>query len=70
MASGYKYSKQYMPAAVYGKPQLVEFSGRKYYAPEMLEDYLTRIYGDYMKLPPEEARQQNMQLFETFVFDN
>ena len=70
MASGYKYSKQYMPAAVYGKPQLVEFSGRKYYAPEMLEDYLTRIYGDYMKLPPEEARQQNMQLFETVVFDN
>ncbi len=69
MASHYKYSKQCMPASVYGKPQLIKFENREYYAPEKLDDYLTRIYGDYMKLPPEEERQSNLKLFTKVVFD-
>lgn len=69
MSSHYKYSKQCMPASVYGKPQLVKFEGREYYAPEMLDDYLTRIYGDYMKLPPEEERQANLEVFKKVVYD-
>ncbi len=69
MSSHYRYSKQCMPAAVYGKPQLVKFEDRMYYAPEMLEDYLTRIYGDYMKLPPENERQANLSYFYKVVFD-
>lgn len=70
MSSHYKYSKQCMPASVYGKPQLVKFEDRMYYAPEMLDDYLTRIFGDYMKLPPEEERQANLSYFDEVVFDN
>lgn len=69
MASHYKYSKQCMPSSVYGKPKLVSFEGRMYYAPEMLEDYLTRIFKDYMKLPPEEERQANLKIFEEVIFD-
>lgn len=69
MASHYKYSKQCMPASVYGKPQLVKFEDRMYYAPEMIEDYLIRIFGDYMKLPPEEERQANLKIFDKVVFD-
>ncbi len=69
MSSHYSYSKQCMPSSVYGKPQLIKFENREYYAPEKLDDYLTRIYGDYMKLPPEEERQANLGYFEEVVFD-
>ncbi len=69
MSSHYRYSKQCMPASVYGMPQLVKFEDRMYYAPEMLEDYLTRIFGDYMKLPPEEQRQANLEIFDKVIFD-
>ena len=70
MASHYKYTKQCMPSEVYGKPTLVKFEDREYYAPEMLDDYLTRIFGDYMKLPPEEERHANLGIFDKVVFDD
>jgi|LSQX01.1.fsa_nt_gb lipopolysaccharide cholinephosphotransferase len=63
MASQYSYEKQSMPKEVYGTPTLMEFSGRMFYAPEKVSDYLTRIYGDYMKLPSEEERQKSMDYF-------
>lgn len=34
----------------------VEFEGRKYPAPGCYDTYLTQIYGDYHKLPPEKKR--------------
>jgi lipopolysaccharide cholinephosphotransferase len=34
----------------------VEFEGRQYNAPGCYEQYLTQIYGDYKKLPPEDKR--------------
>lgn len=70
MSSHYRYSKQCMPKEVYGTPQLVEFSGRLYYAPERLDEYLTRIFKDYMKLPPEKERQANLGYFDKVVFDD
>lgn len=69
MASRYKYSKQCMPASVYGKPKLIKFEDREYFAPEKLEDYLERIYGDYMKLPPESERKINYEIFSDVKFD-
>jgi lipopolysaccharide cholinephosphotransferase len=69
MASHYSYGKQYMPEEIYGVPQLVAFEDRKYYAPQDLDAYLTRIYKDYMKLPPEKDRQLNLGVFEKVVFD-
>lgn len=69
MSSHYSYSKQCMPASVYGTPQLVEFEGRQYYAPEQLDEYLTRIFKDYMTLPPEKERQANLGYFAEVVFD-
>ena len=69
MSSHFKYSKQCMSSSVYGKPQLVKFEGREFYAPEQLDYYLTRIYGDYMQLPPEEEREANLSYFEKVVFD-
>ncbi len=69
MASRYKYSKQCMPASIYGKPKLIKFEDREYFAPEMHENYLERIYGDYMKLPPENERCANLEIFSDITFD-
>ena len=34
----------------------IEFEGHKVYAPVGYEEYLTKNYGDYMQLPPEDQR--------------
>lgn len=60
MASRYSYKKQVMNRMVYGDPIEVLFEGEMYYAPANTEYYLTRLYGDYMQLPPEEDRYDLM----------
>lgn len=62
MASQYSYAKQCMDISIYGEPQLVDFEGRKYYAPQKLEEYLIRIYGDYMQLPSVRKQQEQASL--------
>ena len=69
MASHYSYAKQCMPKAIYGTPTLYEFSGRKYYGVEKYDEYLRRIYGDYMKLPPIEQQKANLGEFVSVEFD-
>lgn len=49
-------------------PTLLEFEGRYYFAPEKYTDYLTRLYGDYMQLPPEEKRRANLEIFTSVEF--
>lgn len=34
----------------------MEFEGKRFYAPEGYEKYLTNLYGDYMQMPPKEKR--------------
>lgn len=69
MASQYAYSKQCMPREVYGEPVLLSFENRMYYAPAKYKDYLTRIYGDYMELPPVEKRMKNHEIFSSVEFE-
>jgi len=38
------------------KPVLLEFRGRQYSAPSNYDQFLTILYGDYMKLPPKEEQ--------------
>ena len=69
MASHYSYEKQYMPQEVYGTPQLIKFENREYFAPEKLDEYLTRIYKNYMQLPPKNQQKANLKVFESVIFD-
>lgn len=69
MSSHYSYTKQCMPKEIYGKPQLIKFEDRQYYAPEKLDEYLTKIFKDYMKLPPVEEQKANYDAFEKVIFD-
>lgn len=70
MASHYSYAKQCMDESVYGTPVLLSFEGREYYAPKRYTDYLTQLYGDYMKLPPKEQQKANLDFFTTVKFDS
>lgn len=55
--SNYGYLKQKMSKSeIYGEGVFVEFEGKKYRAPKDYKVYLINIFGDYMKLPPENER--------------
>ena len=40
----------------------VNYEGRSVYVPRSYDPYLHRIYGDYMKLPPENKRLRSQYL--------
>lgn len=55
-ASFYSTSRETFEKSDFGDGVMLEFSGRQYKVPENYDSVLTRIYGDYMQLPPEEDR--------------
>ena len=42
----------------FGTPQRVVFEDTRLPIPEHCHKYLTTVFGDYMKLPPEEEQNQ------------
>ncbi len=66
MASHYSYQKQCMPIEIYGTPTLIQFEDDFFYAPEKVDDYLRRIYGYYMTLPPIAAQERMWNHFVSF----
>ena len=56
------------PREWFGKPKLLEFEGRKFFGPTEPEKYLTKRYGDFMKLPPVE-KQVDPNLGAAVVID-
>ena len=68
MASRYAYSKHIMEWEIYGEPVKLQFEGREYYGPAEYREYLTRIYGDYMKFPPQEEIDANLEAFAAMEF--
>ena len=48
--------REFMPREWFEYYTELEFEGKKYMVLEKYEDYLRRLFGDYMQLPPEEDR--------------
>lgn len=58
--------EEYIERTGYGEPVKVEFEGKLYNAPADTHKYLSNLYGDYMKLPPEEKRvAHNFMVYES-----
>lgn len=51
------HEKEIMDKEWVDKPILMDFDGIKIYVPNNSHAYLTRLYGDYMQLPPKEKRK-------------
>ena len=66
MSSRYSYQKQKMPKEIYGVPGRIKFENKEYNSPQEVEKYLSKLYNDYMKLPPIESRYDGIEEF-TFV---
>lgn len=47
------YKKAITPKEIYGEPKFMVFENKKFPLPSQYDEYLTRAYGDYMKLPDE-----------------
>ena len=50
-------AKEIMPRETYGQPKLYTFEGHRVYGVADAEGYLTTLYGDWRKLPPEDKRR-------------
>ena len=46
-------NKELVPAETMGTPQLYPFEKESFWGVENVDDYLTHLYGDYMRLPKE-----------------
>ncbi|MBQ2865971.1 MAG: LicD family protein [Clostridia bacterium] len=68
MASHYSYWKQLMAASIYGEPTRIDFEGLSLAAPAETHNYLTRIYKNYMELPPEDQRNAILDVFERIEY--
>jgi len=42
-----------LPVECFSNPQLLDFDGHLFYAPQNAEELLTTMYGNYMEIPPE-----------------
>lgn len=53
---GGSYEKGLLPAECYGTPMLIKFESVEVYGVQDPELYLSTVYGDWRKLPPEEKQ--------------
>lgn len=63
---GIKYKKELMAKEIFGTPVLYDFEDTQFYGVSDYDAYLTRIYGDYMTLPPVEKRERHAIDFMDF----
>lgn len=62
--SGLAGKKELINKDVFGIPKKYKFEDIELYGVALSNDYLTSIYGDYMKLPPIEKRRTHLISFE------
>ena len=54
--SGTYGEKEIMPRNYYGTPTEYEFEGKMFFGVERYDEYLSKLYGNYMTPPPESKR--------------
>lgn len=71
MASGYDYHRVLFERKIYGKPQLMLFEKKYYFAPFEFDIYLKQYYGNYMNLPSRDEQKQYYESIEkiTLIFN-
>ena len=52
-----KPEKCFFPSECFGEPRELFFEERVFFVPNDSHGILTKLYGDYMQLPPESARR-------------
>lgn len=62
--SNYGWKKQLLEYDIYFPPSQISFEGVMFNAPNNTTDYLKNVYGDYMRLPPEEKRVPSHRIRE------
>lgn len=55
-----KFKRAIFPRYYLGKPRYVLFENHYLPVPEYVEDYLTHVFGDYMKLPSQEEIEKSI----------
>ena len=49
--------REMVPTEMFGKPKTYTFEEEAFPGPEMVDEYLRHMYGDYMKLPPADQQK-------------
>lgn len=62
LAGTYSYKKETMPRNIFLPTKKIKFEDREYQGMNNPDGYLTRIFGNYMELPPKEKRRNHMPL--------
>lgn len=57
-----KYRGAYYPVDVFYPPKLVPFEDRQMYVVNNVDIYMSRLYGDYMKIPDKDNREKHLCL--------
>jgi len=63
----WRLKKELFDKAIFFPLGKIEFEGKEYWCPNRAHEYLKQMYGDYMKLPPENERGGHD--LETISFD-
>lgn len=63
MMGTYRF-KEIVKGELFGEPVLYKFEDFEVYGPERYDEYLTKVYGDWRALPPEEKRKSNHDFIE------
>lgn len=56
--------REIMPVGYYGTPTLRAFENARFYGVEKPEEYLSRLYGNWRELPPENRRRSHHDFVE------
>ena len=61
--------REFMPTEWFQEYTSLEFEGKPYSVLSHWHDYLTRLFGDYMQLPPEEQRVTRHN-YDSYLIEN